>query len=176
MKIMKKRLLKLESSIQSIKNRINYKSNKIHEISKSYEDNRSAFEIINYYLTIYENIFKYNTLQLEKQKVILKKIENSFNDQFENIINTRNDLDMLSQKIDNLFYKSRNIINTEVGQNDDEKSLFIRNYIKELDRLFPPQILITWNKNNKDIEIATDLYDTIGQRYFSKKVYINFFF
>jgi len=50
-----------------------------------------------------------------------------------------------------------------------------RNYIKELDRLFPPQILITWNKNNKDIEIATDLYNTIGQRYFSKKSYEDHF-
>ena len=170
MKIMKKRLLKLENSIQSIKYRLNYKSNRIQEISKSHENNKSSFEVINYYLTIYENLFNYNSLQLEKQKVILKQIENNFNTQFENIISTRKDLDDLSQKIDNLFIKSRNSLNAEVGQNDDEKSIFIKNYIKELDHLFPPQILITWNKNNKDIEIATDLYNTIGQRYFSKKV------
>jgi len=170
MKIMKKRLLKLENSIQSIKYRLNYKSNRIQEISKSHENNKSSFEVINYYLTIYENLFNYNSLQLEKQKVILKQIENNFNTHFENIISTRKDLDDLSQKIDNLFIKSRNSLNAEVGQNDDEKSIFIKNYIKELDHLFPPQILITWNKNNKDIEIATDLYNTIGQRYFSKKV------
>jgi len=167
---MKKRLLKLENNIQGIKNRLNYKSNRIQEISKTHKDNQSSFEKINYYLTIYENIFNYNSLQLEQQNVILKQIENNFNSQFENIINTRNELDNLSKKIDNLFLKSRNIINNEVGHTEEDKVSFIENYIRELDHLFPPQILITWNKNNNDIEFSTDLYNTIGQRYFSKKV------
>ncbi|ORX80659.1 hypothetical protein BCR32DRAFT_327627 [Anaeromyces robustus] len=127
--------------------------------------------MLDYYLTIYENIFKHNSLQLEHQRVVLKHIEDIFNSQFENIINIRTELDQLSIRMDDLFSKSRNIIINKVGRTEDEKVNFIFNYIKELDQLFPPQILITWNKNNEDIEFSTDLYNTIGQRYFSKKEY-----
>ncbi|ORX56700.1 hypothetical protein BCR36DRAFT_409884 [Piromyces finnis] len=170
-KNIEKKLLKFENNIKIIKSRLNYKSNRIHEISKIHEDNKNSFEIINYYLTIYENIFKYNSLHLEQQKAILKQIENNFNYQFENIINTRKKLDNLSKKIDDLFSKSRNMLNNEIGNVEEDKISFIENYIRELDNLFPPQILITWNQNNNEIEFSTDLYNTIGQRYFSKKDY-----
>jgi len=171
MKNIRKRLLNLENSINGIKNRLNYKSNQIKEISKAHENHQTSFEKLNYYLTIYENIFKLNTLHLEQQKAILKQIENCFDKQIENIINTKNELDNLSIKVDQLFSKSKEILNNEIGHTEVDKIKFIKNYIKELDQLFPPEILITWNKDNNDIEISTDLYNTIGQRYFSKEVY-----
>ncbi|KAL6600679.1 UNC-like C-terminal-domain-containing protein [Neocallimastix sp. 'constans'] len=171
MKNIRKRLLNLENSINGIKNRLNYKSNQIKEISKAHENHQTSFEKLNYYLTIYENIFKLNTLHLEQQKAILKQIENCFDKQIENIINTKNELDNLSIKVDQLFSKSKEILNNEIGHTEVDKIKFIKNYIKELDQLFPPEILITWNKDNNDIEISTDLYNTIGQRYFSKEEY-----